>query len=387
MNMESNVMIEGVECRLNENGVIELNFKHIAKGLGLLLVDDSGKETIIWSRIQKYLKRQKVYKTYFDNIKKGGLPDFVQESVVYELCHGVKTKAAESFKNLLTDKILPSILKSKIDMAPDTSDNNLESISVETDDQTASTKTSTKNIVNYNYNGSEISFSAEENIMINATQMAKSFEKRPVDWLRFQQSQDFLSALSKVRNHTLADLVQVTKGGNNPGTWMHEDVALEFARWLSPAFAIWCNDRVKELLKTGVATITNDDEAILHAMQVLQKRVEQAKHEKSILEGQIKLNAPKVEYHDKVLQSIDLIPVNLIAKELGMSAVTLNRKLHEMGVIYKSGRMWVLYQKYQDQGYTGTKTRHYTDHGGDRTSMQTYWTEKGRKFIHELMKK
>lgn len=35
---------------------------------------------------------------------------------------------------------------------------------------------------------------------------------------------------------------------------MHEDVALEFARWLSPAFAIWCNDRIKELLLTGTVS-------------------------------------------------------------------------------------------------------------------------------------
>jgi hypothetical protein len=46
----------------------------------------------------------------------------------------------------------------------------------------------------------------------------------------------------------LADLLTVRKGGINPGTWMHEDVAMEFALWLSPEFAIWCNDRIKEIL-------------------------------------------------------------------------------------------------------------------------------------------
>lgn len=54
------------------------------------------------------------------------------------------------------------------------------------------------------------------------------------------------------------DLVLVVKGGIvnevEQGTWFHEDVALEFARWLSPHFAIWCNDRIKELLTTGVTT-------------------------------------------------------------------------------------------------------------------------------------
>lgn len=102
--------------------------------------------------------------------------------------------------------------------------------------------------VNYVYNGNPITFRVNGNVMVSATNMAKPFEKQPIQWLRYEQSQEFLSALSKLRNHSLADLVQVKKGGTNPGTWFHEDVALEFARWLSPAFAIWCNDRIKEIL-------------------------------------------------------------------------------------------------------------------------------------------
>lgn len=62
----------------------------------------------------------------------------------------------------------------------------------------------------------------------------------------------------------ISTLIQTVKGGKSEqGTWMHEDAALEFARWLSPAFAIWCNKRIKELLKTGVTTVSNDDEAII----------------------------------------------------------------------------------------------------------------------------
>lgn len=104
----------------------------------------------------------------------------------------------------------------------------------------------------FQYNGSPITFQKGDNVMVNATQMAKSFGKEPKFWLMNQSTTDYLNELSKVRNLTLTDLVQVTKGGNNPGTWMHEDVALEFARWLSPAFAIWCNDRIKELLQYGM---------------------------------------------------------------------------------------------------------------------------------------
>lgn len=109
----------------------------------------------------------------------------------------------------------------------------------------------------FQYNGTPITFQIGGTLMVNATQMAKPFGKQPIFWLNNQSTQEFLTQLSELRNLSSADLVRVTKGGNDKklqGTWMHEDVALEFARWLSPAFAIWCNDRIKELLLTGTAS-------------------------------------------------------------------------------------------------------------------------------------
>ncbi|KAA6303115.1 MAG: hypothetical protein EZS26_000718 [Candidatus Ordinivivax streblomastigis] len=104
--------------------------------------------------------------------------------------------------------------------------------------------------VNYVYQGNPINFRINGKVMICANNMAKPFgySKEPKHWLKNQTTNEFLSELCKVRFLTLADLVVVRKGGVNPGTWFHEDVALEFARWLSPAFAIWCNDRIKEIL-------------------------------------------------------------------------------------------------------------------------------------------
>lgn len=228
--------------------------------------------------------------------------------------------------------------------------------------------------------------------MVNATEMAKAFDKRPIIWLQSKSTEEFLNELSKVRNLTLADLVQVTRGGDNPGTWMHEDVALEFARWLSPAFSIWCNDHIKELLTTGVTTASDDDAAIAHAMEILQKRLEQAKAEKLILEEKaaaqervIKEQAPQVEYCQRVLGSVSSYTITQIAKEFGWSGATLNRKLHEMGVQYKQNGQWLLYAKYQDKGYTDTVTHEHMDAlGHRRTEMRTLWREAGRKFIHSL---
>lgn len=243
----------------------------------------------------------------------------------------------------------------------------------------------------FQYNGSPISFQKGDGVMVNATEMAKPFGKRPAKWLELPSTTQFIDSLIAVRKLDRSKLIQQING---IGTWMHEDVALEFARWLSPSFAIWCNDRIKELLTTGVTTVSNDDEAIAYAMQVLNKRLEQAKAEKAMLEQQnnyltneIKQQAPKVQYVDAVLQSVNTYATNLIAKEMGMSAETLNRKLREKGVQYRQSGVWVLTSKYQNKGYTKTRTHTYTrSDGSQSTAMLTVWTEQGRAFLHSLFK-
>jgi hypothetical protein len=104
-------------------------------------------------------------------------------------------------------------------------------------------------VINFNYDGNPVSFTVNGKVMVNATEMAKTYGKRPVDWLRLPSTTDFIEELTKVRNSHFDNFIKPQAGGKNPGTWMHEDVALEFARWLNPRFAIWCNDRIKELVQ------------------------------------------------------------------------------------------------------------------------------------------
>ena len=82
--------------------------------------------------------------------------------------------------------------------------------------------------------------------MVNATEMAKPFGKLAKDWLSNKSTKEFISTLSAVRTIPLTDLVVVRQGGNvEQGTWLHEDVAVEFARWLSPTFAEMSNESKK----------------------------------------------------------------------------------------------------------------------------------------------
>lgn len=96
---------------------------------------------------------------------------------------------------------------------------------------------------------------------------------------------------------------------------------------------------------------------------------------------------PKASYYDLILQCRDLISTTVIAKDYGMSAKKFNLLLHNLGIQFKQGNMWVLYAKYQGCGYLKTKTHNYPDAEGVQHSKEhSYWTQKGRLFIYEFLK-
>jgi Rha family phage regulatory protein len=147
--------------------------------------------------------------------------------------------------------------------------------------------------------------------------------------------------------------------------------------------------------------LKDDDYILMRSQQILQKRVEAAEQRVKALEAdnaakeetielqqkELAQAAPKVQYVDTVLQSVNTYATNLIAKEMGMSAETLNKRLKEKGIQYRQSGVWVLTSKYQDKGYTKTRTHTYTrSDGSQSTAMLTVWTEQGRAFLHSLFK-
>lgn len=270
------------------------------------------------------------------------------------------------------------------------------------------------------YEGSPVTFQIGEATMVNATEMAKPFGKQPVFWLNNQYTKGFLKELAELRNLSSADLVRVIKGGNDKnaqGTWFHEDVALEFARWLSPQFAIWCNDRIKELMKYGVtatpqtidSVLADPDNAIrlLTALKEERKALKAANKQIAVLEDQKKVyhsenqrllklkdrqdkimleQAPLVEYAQNVLDSYDTFTTTQIAKELDMTAQGLHKLLKSAGVMFKQGNQWFLYAKYQAKGFVKTRETTYKKKDG-RTGimLSTVWTEAGRMFVRRVV--
>ncbi len=108
----------------------------------------------------------------------------------------------------------------------------------------------------------------------------------------------------------------------------------------------------------------------------------------AIQEQQIAELKPKADYTDRILQNPGLVNINQIAKDYGMSARMMNKILSDKGVQYKQGKQWLLYKKYQSKGYTSSETIDITRSDGSfDVVMRTKWTQKGRLFIYELLKK
>ncbi len=127
--------------------------------------------------------------------------------------------------------------------------------------------------------------------------------------------------------------------------------------------------------------------AALNALKEEREKNKKLEDSVAIKTQQISEMIPKASYYDVVLNCKDLVSISTISKDYGCSAKKMNKILHEKGVQFKQGDIWLLYQKYSEKGYTSTKTHTYLDNDGQHTKVHTYWTQKGRLFIYDLLKK
>jgi len=264
-----NLIIKGVECRLNENGVAELSLEHVARGLGFTETAASGNETVRWRTVRSYLQEFNVIATSCDGFpstsRGNDLPDFIQENIFYKLCFKAKNEIAKDFQDLVTDEILPSIRKHGGYLTPQ---------------------------------------KLEEALL-------------------------------------------------NPDTLIH----------------------LGNILKEERARRIEAESVMYQQQEVIE-----------IKNSEIKELFPDAQYTRDTLKSVNTFTTTQIAKDLGMSAEALNKKLHNLGIQYKVNGQWVLYAKYQDKEYTKTNTYTEVINGVSKTYHSTVWTELGRKFIIKLIK-
>lgn len=163
--------------------------------------------------------------------------------------------------------------------------------------------------------------------------------------------------------------------------------ARKFKRWVT-------SEVLPAIRRHGVyavdAVLANPDMLIEALLQLKAEREinQELKETVAVQNQQIVEMKPKASYYDVVLNCKDLVAISVIAKDYGWSANRMNQYLHQKGVQYKQGnKIWLLYQKYAEMGYTNTKTHSYPGNDGTmHTAVHTYWTQQGRLFIYELLK-
>lgn len=192
--------------------------------------------------------------------------------------------------------------------------------------------------------------------------------------------------------------------GNSFANFVNEsgfyDVLLQSSSKKVKPFRKWVTSEVLPTMrKTGgyILAGQNDtpDVIMARALLVAKDTIDRVQAEKERLlltskeqERQLKEAAPKVEYHDKVLESKSKISVNSIALCLGITNIKLNKLLCQWGVQYVQSGVYFLTAKYRDQGLAKHFPFPYIDSSGSpQTKQHLYWNEAGKKIICDMYEK
>ncbi len=149
----------------------------------------------------------------------------------------------------------------------------------------------------------------------------------------------------------------------------------------------WVTSEVLPTIRrTGGYNLPKDFPAALRALadteeQRLALLAENEKQRQAIADFE-----PIKKYVDCILSCEGAMAVSQIAADYNLSAVKLNRILHEEGLQYRVNDQWLLYQQHRGMGYTDSETItiHHRD-GTTTTRLFTRWTQKGRLLIHEIL--
>lgn len=159
--------------------------------------------------------------------------------------------------------------------------------------------------------------------------------------------------------------------------------AKEFKHWVTSEVLPAIRKHGAYMTPAKIEEVLTDPDTIIQ----LATQLKQEREGRLIAEQKVNELTPKATYYDKVLSDKSLVTITQIAKDYGMSGRAMNRKLHELKVIYKQGQTWLLYAKYQKTGWTHSETVMVPKKDGtEKAVLNTKWTQKGRLGMYELLK-
>lgn len=101
-------------------------------------------------------------------------------------------------------------------------------------------------LIKAKFDGTPIQFN--DSGWFNATVAAKKFGKRPVDWLKQKDTQEYIQSLADIIQSDPESLSKTQRGGAKAGTWLHPKLSVAFARWCDIKFGVWCDQQIEEII-------------------------------------------------------------------------------------------------------------------------------------------
>lgn len=214
---------------------------------------------------------------------------------------------------------------------------------------------------------------------LNRSQWSRWYKQNIQENEFFKENQDFVGVRHNVEGNKIQDFAITLDFAKHIAMMARTEKSHEYRNYF-----IECE---KKLMQIQPVLPTTYKEALLALVEEVEKNekleLENKQQKQIIMEYE-----PKVSYYDTILNAKGTMTITQIAKDYGMTACEMNKKLHKLGIQYKQSDTWLLYSKYAKFGYTQSKPHMYESKGGEKcTRLNTKWTQKGRLFLYEELKK
>lgn len=249
----------------------------------------------------------------------------------------------------------------------------------------------------FSYNGNDVLFDTKDDVMVNATQLAKIYGKRPNDYLSLPATNQLIKAITRKYGISENQLVTSKAGSsqNGGGTWMHRLIVVDFCQWLDIDLKLWCTEKLDELMRYGMTAtqptleqmINNPDLVISLATQLKNEREEKARieAESKRKDEVIAKQEPLASFAKTAFATDDKVDIGMSAKilKLGFGRNTLFDKLRKAGVFFANRNEPK--QRFIDAGYFEMKEKFIerTNHPGFVVT-KVLVTQKGLAYLNHL---
>ena len=194
---------------------------------------------------------------------------------------------------------------------------------------------------------------------------------------------NFVSSYNSLQNKELPMYAMTKDGFTLLAMGYTGELAMKFKEEYISAF-----NKMEQIIKSGGYQIPSSFKEALLLAAHQQEQIDEQQKQISVMSTEIVEMKKKTDYLEIILSSKGTVVTTQIAQDYGMSAKAFNRLLADKGIQRRVNGQWILYAPYMSKGYVHSKSVNITHKDGrPDVKMNTEWTQRGRLFIYETLKR